>query len=148
MANIGVNQTEQKKGIFSHPKQASGLDLNDVSEQMSNLSRRVRMLEESNTNFRKRFQVTEQNMLNKHRLFTTELKTIYSDINEIKKELIEIKDKVLMLIKELQSYAKKEDVKVLERYVNLWEPVNFVTQNEIKDIVKEILKRQEKSIKD
>ena len=46
------------------------------------------------------------------------------------------------LVKELQTAAKRDEVKVLEKYINLWNPVKFVTQNEVEQIVKEMLERE------
>jgi len=66
-----------------------------------------------------------------------------SDINEIRKEIHEIKDKLILLIKELQSVARKEEVKVLEKYINLWSPIKFVTQNEVEQIINEILEKKQ-----
>jgi hypothetical protein len=50
-----------------------------------------------------------------------------------------MKSKILMILKELQSGAKKEDIKVLQKYVDMWEPLNFVTRNEINEIIDEKL---------
>ena len=53
----------------------------------------------------------------------------------------EIKDKILELVKELKTNAKRDEVKVLEKYINYWNPAKFVTQNEVEAIVKEIIKK-------
>ena len=37
--------------------------------------------------------------------------------------------------------AKTEDVQVLDRYINLWEPANFVTRTEVEKIVDEAINR-------
>ena len=39
----------------------------------------------------------------------------------------------------MKTSAKRDEVKVHEKYINLWNPVKFVTQNEVESIVKEIL---------
>jgi hypothetical protein len=33
-------------------------------------------------------------------------------------------------------------VKVLEKYINFWNPVKFVTQNEVEAIVKEMIQKE------
>ena len=45
------------------------------------------------------------------------------------------------IVKELQITAKRSEVKVLEKYINFWNPANFVTQNEVESLVKNILKK-------
>ena len=134
------NPIPGKKSVFSHGQTAAPDP--GIRDEMVNIDRRLRVLEEGLTNMRRRFQVTEQNMLSKNRHFSTEIKTINSEINELKKEIMEIKERMLMMIKELQECAKKEEVKVLEKYINMWEPVNFVTKKDVEDIVRSIIKKK------
>ena len=140
----------KKQGIlsFGSQKAPSGPDLSGVTSDINSMSRRLKLLEEGITNLRRFFQVTEENMIAKNKHYSAELKTVNSDISEIRKEISEIKDKMMLVIKELQSVARKEEVKVLERYINLWNPVKFVSQNEIEDIINEVLERREKAKKE
>ena len=100
------------------------------------------MLEEGFTNLRRALQVTEQNMLDKNKIFTTELRTILSDISDMKKDINDVKEKIMEIVKELQTSAKRDEVKLLEKYINYWNPVKFVTQNEVQQIVKEMLEKE------
>lgn len=132
-------QTAQKTGVFK-PKPL-GIDITSLTEEIRNLSRRIRMLEERYTNLRTKEEVIEQNMLSRHKQLTTEIKTTNSDMHELKTEITEIRDRLLLIIKELNECAKKEEVKVLEKYINLWNPIGFVTRNEIEDVVKDIVNK-------
>jgi len=150
-------EAEEPIESFQQPKPHAGFfhgnkpvqpDLSSFADDIANLSRRLRILEESFTNMRRALQVTEQNMLGKNKLFSTDIRTLASDLSDIKKDIADVKEKIIDLVKELQEAAKKEDVKVLEKYINYWNPVKFVTQNEVEDIVKEIIKKnQAKEIK-
>ena len=142
MEEIGIPPPPKQHAGFFRSQSPLQPDIGSFSEDIGNLSRRLRVLEESFTNLRRVLQVTEQNMLDKNRMFTTEIRTIASDISDIKKEINDIKEKVLELVRELQTSAKREEVKVLEKYINLWNPVKFVTQNEVEQIVKEMLDRE------
>ena len=142
MAELGIPPPpKHHKGIF-RGQQPPQPDMSAFQGDISNLSRRLRILEEGFTNLRRALHVTEQNMLDKHKLFTTEIRTIMSDIGDIKKEVSNIKERILELIREFENTAKREDVKVLDRYINLWNPVKFVTQKEVQDIVKEMLEKR------
>jgi len=118
-------------------------DISGITEDVNTLSRRLRLLEEGFTNLRRFFQVTEENMIAKNKHVSAEIKTLTSDINEIRKEIQELKDKLLLVIRELQTVARKEEVKVLEKYINLWNPIKFVTQNEIEQIINEVLEKKQ-----
>lgn len=133
---------KQHKGLF-HSQTPPQPNVGAFSEDISNLSRRLRILEERFTNLRKALQVTEKDMLSKHKTFSTEIRTLTSDIGEIKMVIADIKDSIINLVKELQTSAKRDEVKVLEKYINLWNPVKFVTQNEVEQIIKEMLNKKE-----
>jgi len=136
----------KRQGILSFGKAPppQGPDLSGVTGDINSLSRRLKLLEEGITNLRRFFQTTEENVIAKNKHYSAELKTINSDISEMRKEMQEIKDRLMLVMRELQSVARKEEVKVLEKYINLWNPVKFVSQNEIEGIINEVLDKREK----
>ena len=127
---------------FGHQQQPEAPDFSGMTTDINTLSRRLRLLEEGFTNLRRFFQVTEENIIAKNRHNSAEIKTIASDISEIRKEMQELRDKMLLIIRELQTTARKDEVKVLEKYINLWNPVKFVTQNEVEQIINEVLEKK------
>ena len=131
---------DQREAVRS---QVIGPDINSIMEQINTVSRRLRVLEERNSNIDKRIQLIEENMLSSHRSINTEIKTTAAEVNDLKKEINAIKETLKLVIQELRECAKKEDVKVLEKYINLWEPVKFVTLNQVEDIVREIMKKED-----
>ena len=133
---------QSKFADLFHKAAPQQFDPKSLSEDINNASRRLRTLEEGFTNLRRTLQVTEHNMLEKNKLFSTDIRALTSDINDIRKEIDEIKEKVIDIVGELEQTAKREEVKVLEKYINFWNPVKFVTQNEVEAIVKEILKQE------
>jgi predicted RNase H-like nuclease (RuvC/YqgF family) len=143
MAQLQPQQPKPHPGLFH--KNAPQPDFNALTEDISNLNRRLRLVEETSTNIRRSLQVTEQNMLSKNKTFSTDIRTMTSDISDIKTEIAEVKEKIMDLVKELKETAKRDEVKVLEKYINLWNPVNFVTQNEVEDLVKEFIKKEKKN---
>lgn len=132
-------QGKTENSLFKHKTPPKEPDFSEVRDDMNNLERRLRILEESLKNIRKSLQVAEQNMLSKNKTFSTEIKTLTSEIDETKKEISEIKEKVMMILRELESAAKIDEVKVLEKYINLWNPIKFVTAQEVERIVDEKL---------
>ncbi|MBS3104824.1 hypothetical protein J4234_01050 [Candidatus Woesearchaeota archaeon] len=128
---------------FGHAQQQEAPDFSGITTDVNTLSRRLRLLEEGFTNLRRFFQVTEENIIAKNKHFSAEIKTLTSDVNEVRKEIQEMKDKLILVIIELQSVARKQEVKVLERYINLWNPIKFVTQNEVEQIINEVLDKKQ-----
>ncbi len=138
------DQPKKHGGLFkSNPKQLqpTGPGVREIASEVTDMNRRLRTLEERYYNLQSKTQLTEQNIISRNRHITIEMKALNSEINDIKKGINEIKERILSIINELKVTSKKEDVKILEKYINLWEPVNFVTRNEVRDIINEILNK-------
>lgn len=115
---------------------------NELTKQITMLSRKIRINEERSMNLRKKTQMIEHNILSNHKKVLTEMRFMNEEIADLKKEIIGLKTKLATFAHELSETAKKEDFSVLERYINLWEPVNFVTRNEVERVIKDILEEK------
>jgi predicted RNase H-like nuclease (RuvC/YqgF family) len=114
----------------------------EIYHQINELSRRLRVAEENYTGMRRKSQLTDQNMLSTNKELKTEIKTINSDIHDLKLELKDINEKIDQMAKEMPLFAKRNDVKVIQKYVQLLDPMRFATINQVKEIVKEELNNQ------
>ena len=108
---------------------------------MSGLAARLRISEQRYSELRKKMLVVEQNMLSNHKRAMSEIKNIHEELNEMKRTMQAVEDKIITVIKELRLTARKEDINVMKRYVELWNPVEFVRRDQIDKIVDEKLAR-------
>ena len=115
------------------PKKEKPLDPRVVHllKDVSNLSSKLRLLEERYSNLRKKTQVSDQNILESHKKISVEVKTSNSDVTDLRRDLNKITDEIRLIVSELKETAKKEDVIIMQRYLDLWEPLNFVTRDEL-----------------
>lgn len=114
----------------------------ELSSQINNLSRRLRILEERYTNLRKKTQVTDQNMISANKRANDAIRNLNTDSIDITREVEDIKEKIKIIIRELKVCAKYDEVKVLERYINLWEPMRYATHAEVEAIVQKMIKEK------
>lgn len=134
-------QMQDKGSFFSKSKpQAPDPRLVQMATDMNDLARRLRLMEERYHNFRKKNQVTEQDMLGVHKTLNREIKTVSSDVAEIRKEVMGLEENMGMVLTELSRCAKREDLLMLQKYIDLWEPVHFVTEQGVKRIITDIEK--------
>ncbi|MCX6709907.1 MAG: hypothetical protein NTV63_03055 [Candidatus Woesearchaeota archaeon] len=133
---LGSMKENDEAGGMGQP-QKQRVDIStDYGLQMSNLARRLRMLEERYNSMQKRIQLIEENMLANNRKASTDIKTINSTILDLNAEIAQIKERIEQVIRELVVCAKKEDINVLERYLNLWDPTSFATLKDVENIVR------------
>jgi seryl-tRNA synthetase len=132
---------EKKRGLFGGREAVARAPVETAAE-LSNLSRSTRTLEEKYNNIRSKLQSVDQNLLSTAKKNASDIKLVMSEMDDIKRELADFKEKMVLIIRELKLTAKAEDVKVLENYVNLWEPVNFVTVNTVEKIVRDVIREE------
>ncbi|MEK6849841.1 MAG: hypothetical protein AABY01_04725, partial [Nanoarchaeota archaeon] len=84
-------------------------------------------------------QLIEQNMLAHQKKAAMDSKNAQSDLLEIKKTVRVMEDRIIMAIKELQMTARKEDVDVLKRYIEMWDPLRFVSNDQVDKLIDEKL---------
>ena len=113
--------------------------MSNVMDEVNNASRRVRVLEDRYQNIRAKITLIEQNMLENQKKTLVDLSSIQDDLLKLKRTISELDAKTNVIIKEIQLTAKKEDVEVLKKYLDLWEPVNFVTRNQVDRMINDAI---------
>jgi len=113
--------------------------MSSVIDEVNNASRRVRVLEDRYTNLRNKLQIIEDNMLEIQKKYHQDLQAINDDVMRIKRALSDLDTKTGVIVKELQLNAKKEDVDVIQKYLDLWEPVHFVTREQVDRMINEAI---------
>ena len=135
MADLAL---DKRPGLFSAPKPAPEPDTS-YQNDLNVLNTRLRVSEERYSDLRRKLQLIEQNLLAHQKKTMGDFKNVQADILELKHSMRIIEDRVITAIKELQLTARKEDVDVLKRYVEMWDPLRFVTQDQVEKIIDEKL---------
>ena len=108
-----------------------------MANVIADLNSRARVLEERYNLLRERLLVVNQNMIEEYKKVVQDLKVINSDVKEIKEDLIHVRETIKDMIKEMEAFARKDNLKILEKYINMWNPLNFVTEKEVRQIIME-----------
>jgi SMC interacting uncharacterized protein involved in chromosome segregation len=123
----------------------NALDFKNVNDQLSNITRRLKLLEERLIALKSKSSMLEENEMTEKKHTEKEIKDLGTQIKDVKLSVNQIRDDVLLIIKELQTLAKKDKVDMLEKYIEIWSPINYVSQNEVVKLVKDAV---EDSLKD
>ena len=111
---------------------------------ISDLNARVRALENRYNLLAERLLVVNQNMIEEYKKLIKEIRLINSELKELRNESLSTKEATKNIIREMETFAKKDEVKVLERYIEMWSPFNFVTDEELQKLLEEKTKKQKK----
>jgi chromosome segregation ATPase len=113
-----------------------------VSEQTSDLSSRVKLIEERIENLRNHLDLVDGSLVEKHKSLVSNIRDLEDGMRGLRADMDMLKELAERLAKRMEAFASKEELKIIERYVSLWQPMNFVTRAEVKAAVQNILKEQ------
>ncbi len=136
-----------KPSIFGGQKQQPMPDITGMTEQLNLMAARVRISEERYSEIRKKLLLVEQNMLSNHKKAMAEIKAVQGDVTEMRRTIQAVEDKIITIIKELRLTARKEDIDVMKRYLELWDPVKFVTAERVEKLIDDKLGKHEEAEK-
>jgi hypothetical protein len=114
-----------------------------VSKNVNSLAANLRILEERYATLRNKSQVSEQGIISLEKEVRSDIKMLSGDVLELKRDINDIKDKLRLIGAELKNLVNKDEFRVMERYLDMWQPMNFVTRNELNKLLEQ--KEKEKN---
>ena len=110
----------------------------EISQVLTDIVNRIRSLESKYNILGERLLVVNQNMISQFKKNTIEFKTINAEGKEIQKEIFKIKEAMSDVAKGMHFFATKEEFKVLEKYINLWDPMKFISYKDLERAMEKI----------
>jgi hypothetical protein len=93
--------------------------------------RHLRVLEERFMNLRRKAQLTDDKLLSAEQKLNSELKTVNQELADMRRQFADLRENVTLLQAEMGHAARVHDIKALEKYLSYWEPLQFVTKEEL-----------------
>ncbi len=91
----------------------------------------VKGLESKLNTLRREVDILKENLLKRMSQLAKESKAGATDILELRREQELMQQKMDLIIKELKQTAGREEVQVLKKYIEYWNPLTFVTQHDL-----------------
>ena len=110
-----------------------------TARAMTDLQRRLRVLEERYNTLRRKGQLLDENYLDTEKELREDLSSIDHEITELHRMLADIDDKLDRFLEQVKKAASREDVLVIKKYLELWNPVQYLTQEEARRLLEERL---------
>src|SRR3989344_5821900 len=100
-------------------------------------SERIRVLESKYGYLRDRVILVNENLIGEYKKLNQDIKLLDSELKDMKKDIFEMKEALRHVLNEMKFFARKEHFQVLEKYINMWNPFNFVTEEEVLKMINE-----------
>ncbi len=102
-----------------------------MAKEIQEVAGKLKLLEERYNILRKKSQLDEQNLIELDRNQFKEIRLLQEKMLNIKRSIKEINEQVAILNQEFQEVVKQRDFVPLKKYVDLWQPMDFVTRKEV-----------------
>ncbi|MBS3165245.1 hypothetical protein J4439_07490 [Candidatus Woesearchaeota archaeon] len=131
----------EQGGQQEQPAQTA-VSLQEFLDQLGSLGRRVKIAEERVVNLSKRIQLSDHNLIESSQKLHGDLRAHAEEMQEVREKLHELEEKVTLIIREFRNVPRKEDLQVLEKYVTLWNPMEFLTRKEAEKLIGEAVEER------
>ena len=108
-----------------------------ASAQLTALATRLKLADERYANLSKRNQITESSLLAFEKDMKAELRAIGKQTVELRKHVSEMNAKIDSILGELGTVVQKHELLTAERYLDLWQPMQFLTREEAKRLIQD-----------
>jgi predicted nucleic acid-binding Zn-ribbon protein len=117
-----------------------------MATQITGLATRLKLVEERYTNLARRNQLTEGSLLGFERDSKTELRVLSKQLSDLRKRISEINSKLDAITGELGTVVRKHEFNTVERYIDLWQPMDFVSRDEARRLIADALAMRDAAV--
>ncbi len=110
---------------------------NDPTYVVNEVISRLRSLESKHSLLSEQVLIINKNMIGEYKQLMRELQVMNDELKVLRTDLFKMKEAMQDISKELNKFAKTDRVALLEKYVDFWNPLHFVTEEEVKKLVRE-----------
>ena len=113
----------------------------EISGLIADFNTRINSIEERHNMLKERLLLVSQSFLKTEERSGKELALVKEEMRELRLDIDRMNENLQHLIRESSEFARRDELKVIEKYLKLWEPLKFVKENDVKKMINEKLKR-------
>lgn len=121
-------------------------EIGAVSALLADFSTRMNDLEERQRLIKERLVVVSQTLLKQAERVNKDITVIKDDLQTIHDEIDRLKEAVEHIINESVEFARKEELKVLDKQLKIFEPMKYTTEDDVKRIVSKMFREKDHKI--
>jgi predicted nucleic acid-binding Zn-ribbon protein len=120
-----------QKGLFSSKSAAVASPDPQLLAEIGQVTRRVKLLESTIDTMRGTIKLLEQNFIREQKESRRDIKVLEEENSELRDIVRSTKETMKLMVQDVRGLANKEDVEVIKKYLEMWNPVNFITREQV-----------------
>lgn len=134
MSNNIFNSGDKKSEKFEEKFETHSKSLINVIERQKDLESSLDLASE-------KLELLDHNSIKNFKKISNDVKHIRDEMHDIKEDIQNLKDFNSKMQKQIKLMASSDEVTKLEKYIDLWDPMDFVTREEF-DLYKQNFKKE------
>ena len=116
-----------------------GVGASQLGNQITSIATRLKLVEERYAHLAKRNQLTEGSLMSFEHEAKTELRVLTTQMMALRKRITEINAKLDAIGGEMGSVVRKHEFAAAERYLEMWQPMQFISRDEARRMLDEAI---------
>ncbi len=112
---------------------------NDIVKNMVELRESLKIFDQRLSQLKDTVRMVDQNNIDKYNELKEILRNLSADVSSNKVKMLELEDAMDRLQKQLEKFAKLQDVKILDKYLSFIDPSRFLSKEDVIKIVDEYM---------
>lgn len=109
-------------------------------EILTDLNTKIKDLDEKNSLLNEKVLLLGQSLLKQEERIMREMALLKDNLKEMRNDLDRLKEGINHIIHESENFARKDELRIMEKYMKIWEPLKFVKEDEVKKMISEAMK--------
>lgn len=135
----GAHAGSQPGAVPGQKAPLPGVGALQLGNQITSIATRLKLVEERYANLAKRNQLTEGSLMSFEHEAKTELRVLTTQMMALRKRITEINAKLDAIGGEMGSVVRKHEFAVAERYLEMWQPMQFISREEARRMLDEAI---------
>jgi hypothetical protein len=111
----------------------------DIVKNVVELRESMKIFDQRLSQLKDTIRMVDQNNLDKYKEIKEALQGLMSDMSNNKTKLLEVEDAMDRLERQTEKFAKLQDIKVLDKYLEFIDPSRFLSKDDVIKIVDEYM---------
>lgn len=110
-------------------------------EILTDMNTKIKDLDEKNSLLNEKTLLLGQSFLKQEEHLMKDIAMVKDGLRELRNDFDRLKEGVNHIIHESENFARKEELRLVEKYMKIWEPLKFVKEEEVKRMISEAMKK-------
>ncbi len=104
------------------------------------LLQRINEIEEKEKANKNKIELLTNSTINRNKKVDEEIRVIRDELKRLGDEIEKIKQRIDYMLAEMPNLVRKEDLSIIERFIKMWEPLKFVTKEDVERAIEKRLR--------